>query len=126
MDTVVTLTDMKNRMTELLERAVQGDRVIIRQRGKPPLALMRLDESADNGQPTSDTPETQQQRLERAAARLGNRFRLSPKQQRRLEVLGQKNKQGALTEAERAELLELLHKLEEKSRQRAKALGELL
>lgn len=80
MDTVVTVTEMKNRMNELLERA---------------------------------------------AAKLGNHLRLSLEQQRRLESLGKKSKQGILTEAEREELLQILHKLEEKSRERARDLGDM-
>jgi prevent-host-death family protein len=126
MDTIVTVRDVKSRVSELLERASQGERVIIRQRGKPTLALTRLDESAENAELPSQVTETKRRHLERAAVKLGNRFRLSPKQQRRLEVLGQKNKQGTLTDAERAELFQLLHKLEEMSRQRAQALDERL
>jgi prevent-host-death family protein len=125
MDTVVTMKDIKNRLSELLARATQGERVIIRQRGKPSLALTRIDEAAVNGELPSQEPKTRQQLLERAAKRLGKRFQLAPQQQRRLEVLGEKNKQGILTEEERAELLQLLHKLEEMTRQRAQVLGEL-
>ncbi|MBI3328337.1 MAG: type II toxin-antitoxin system prevent-host-death family antitoxin [Nitrospinae bacterium] len=124
MDTVVTVKDVQQRLNELLERAFQGERVIIRQRGKPPLALTRLDASAEKASLPSHVPETKKQRLVRAAAKLGNRFRLSSTQQRRLEALGQKNKQGTLTEGERAELFHLLHQLEELSRQRAQALDE--
>jgi hypothetical protein len=63
--------------------------------------------------------------LERAAGKLRKRFQLSPTQQRRIEILGQKSKQGTLTEAERTELFQLLHTLEELSRQKAQALAEL-
>jgi prevent-host-death family protein len=125
MDTIVTVKDMRQRLSELLQRVAQGDRVIIRQRGKPSLALIKLNEADE--QTTLPGPETatKGQRLERAAEKLGKRFRLSPAQQRRLESLGQKNKQGTLTEAERTELFQLLHALEELSRQKAQALAEL-
>lgn len=123
MDTVVTVKDVKHRLSELLERAAQGDRVIIRQRGKPSLALTRLDTAEE--ELTLQTRETRQQRIQRAAAQLGKHLRLSPQQQRRLEELGQKNKRSMLTEEERTELLQLLHTLEEISRQRAQALDEL-
>jgi prevent-host-death family protein len=105
MDTVVTVKDVKQRLSELLERAAQGERVIIHQRGKPLLALTRLDAMAEKEAAPSQEPETREQRLERVAAKLGRRFRLSPTQQRRLEALGQKNKQGTLTEMERADAL---------------------
>ena len=98
--------------------------VIPCQRGKPPLALTRLDDLPGKAALPSQVPATKKQRLEHAAAKLGNRFRLSPTKQRRLEALGQKNKQGTLTEGERAELFQLLHQLEELSRQRAQALDE--
>jgi prevent-host-death family protein len=125
MDTIVTVKDMPQRLSELLQRVAQGDRVIIRQRGKPSLALIKLNEADE--QTTLPGPETaiKGQRLRRAAGKLGKRFRLSPAQQRRLESLGQKNKQGTLTEAERTELFQLLHALEELSRQKAQALAEL-
>ena len=124
MDTVVTLQDVKNRLGELLERAAQGERVIIRQPGKPSLALVRLEALAEDGATPLHGSETMQQRLEHAATKVGKRFRLTQKQQRQLEELGQKN--SSLTEAERAELSQLLHHLEELSRQRAQALGALL
>jgi len=125
MDTIVTVKDMQQRLSELLQRAAQGERVIIRQRGKPSLALIKLNEA--DAQTTLPGPETDTkgQRLERAAGKLGKRFRLSSAQQRRLESLGQKNKQGTLTETERTELFQLLHTLEELSRQKAQALAEL-
>jgi prevent-host-death family protein len=125
MDTIVTVKDMQQRLSELLQRAAQGERVIIRQRGKPSLALIKLNEADE--QTTLPGPEidTKGQRLERAAGKLGQRFRLSSAQQRRLESLGQKNKQDTLTEAERTELFQLLHTLEELSRQKAQALAEL-
>jgi prevent-host-death family protein len=125
MDTIVTVKDMQQRLSELLQRAAQGERVIIRQRGKPSLALIKLNEADE--QTTLPGPEidTKGQRLERAAGKLGKRFRLSSAQQRRLESLGQKNKQDTLTEAERTELFQLLHTLEELSRQKAQALAEL-
>jgi len=125
MDTIVTVKDMQQRLSELLQRAAQGERVIIRQRGKPSLALIKLNEA--DAQTTLPGPETDTkgQRLERAAGKLGKRFRLSSAQQRRLESLGQKNKQSTLTEAERSELCQLLHTLEELSRQKAQALAEL-
>jgi len=127
MDTIVTVKDMQQRLRELLQRAAQGERVIIRQRGKPSLALIKLNEADE--QTTLPRPETDttRQRLERAAGKLGKRFRLSSAQQRRLESLGQKNKQSTLTEteAERSELFQLLHTLEELSRQKAQALAEL-
>ena len=99
MDTIVTVKDMQQRLSELLQRAAQGERVIIRQRGKPSLALIKLNEADE--QTTLPGPEidTKGQRLERAAGKLGKRFRLSSAQQRRLESLGQKNKQDTLTEA---------------------------
>ena len=124
MDTIVTVKDMQQRLSELLQRAAQGERVIIRQRGKPLLALMKLNESdAQTTLPRQETA-TQRQHLERAAGKLSKRFRLAPAQQRRLEILGQKNKQGTLTEAERTEIVQLLHTLEELSRQKAQALAE--
>lgn len=69
---------------------------------------------------------TLRQLLERAAAKLGPRFRLPPTQRKRLVMLGQKNKRSTLTEEERAELKQLLRTLEEISRQRAQALSKLL
>jgi len=125
MDTIVTVKDMQQRLSELLQRAAQGERVIIRQRGKPSLALIKLNEADEQTTLPGPETDTKGQRLERAAGKLGKRFRLSSAQQRRLESLGQKNKQGTLTEAERAELFQLLHTLEELSRQKAQALAEL-
>jgi len=125
MDTIVTVKDMQQRLSELLQRAAQGERVIIRQPGKPSLALMKLNESEEHTTLPRPESDTQRQHLERAAGKLGKRFRLAPAQQRRLEILGQKNKQGTLTEAERTELFELLHTLEELARQKAQALAEL-
>jgi prevent-host-death family protein len=125
MDTIVTVQDMQQRLSELLQRAAQGERVIIRQQGKPSLALMRLNESDELTTLPGQEIDTRRQHLERAAGKLRQRFRLSPAQQRRLEILGQKNKQGTLTEAERTELFQLLHTLEELSRQKAQALAEL-
>ena len=125
MDTIVTVQDMQQRLRELLQRAAQGERVIIRQPGKPSLALIKLNESEEHTTLPGPESDTQRQRLEGAAGRLGKRFRLAPAQQRRLEILGQKNKQGTLTEAERTELFQLLHTLEELSRQKAQALAEL-
>ena len=125
MDTVVTVTEMKHHMDELLERAAQGDRVLIQRRGKPPIALIRLNVPAEQGDPVPSAKETGRQRLERAAAQLGDRCRLSPEQQR-LEALGAKSERDGLADVEREELLQLLHKLEEKSRERAKTLGEML
>ena len=104
MDTIVTVKDMRQRLSELLQRVAQGDRVIIRQRGKPSLALIKLNEADERTTLPGPETATKGQRLERAAGKLGKRFRLSPAQQRRLESLGQKNKQGTLTEAERTEL----------------------
>jgi prevent-host-death family protein len=125
MDTIVTVKDMQQRLSELLQRAAQGERVIIRQQGQPSLALMKLNESDEFTTSPGQESDTQRQHLERAAGKLRKRFRLSPAQQRRLEILGQKNKQGTLTEAERTELFQLLHTLEELSRQKAQALTEL-
>jgi prevent-host-death family protein len=125
MDTIVTVKDMQQRLSELLQRAAQGERVIIRQRGKPSLALIKLNEADEQTTLPGPETDTKGQRLERAAGKLGKRFRLSSAQQRRLESLGQKNKQGTLTEAERTELFQLLHTLEELSRQKAQALAEL-
>ena len=108
MDTIVTVKDMQQRLSELLQRTAQGERVIIRQRGKPSLALIKLNEAdAQTTLPGLET-DTTRQRLERAAGKLDKRFRLSPAQQRRLESLGQENKQGTLTEAERTELCQPL------------------
>jgi prevent-host-death family protein len=125
MDTIVTVKDMQQRLSELLQRAAQGERVIIRQRGKPSLALIKLNEADEQTTLPGPETDTQGQRLERAAGKLDKRFRLSSVQQRRLESLGQKNKHGILTEAERTELCQLLHTLEELSRQKAQALAEL-
>ncbi|MCS6860805.1 MAG: type II toxin-antitoxin system prevent-host-death family antitoxin [Abditibacteriales bacterium] len=125
MSITVSAAQAKERFEELLEQAGRGDRVIIRRRGKPALALVRLTELKTNGNARGSSRETLQERLERAAKRLGNRFRLSAKQERRVAMLAKKNKKGTLTEAERAELFQLLHEMEELSRQRAKALGEL-
>jgi prevent-host-death family protein len=125
MDTIVTVQDMQQRLSELLQRAAQGERVIIRQQGQPSLALMKLNESDELTTLPGQETGTRRQHLERAAGKLRRRFRLSPAQQRRLESLGQKNKQGTLTEAERTELFQLLHTLEELSRQKAQALAEL-
>jgi prevent-host-death family protein len=125
MDTIVTVKDLQQRLRELLQRATQGERVIIRQRGKPSLALIKLDESDAQKMLPGQEIDTQRQHLERAAGKLHKRFQLSPAQQRRVEILGQKNKQGTLTEAERTELFQLLHMLEELSRQKAQALAEL-
>jgi len=125
MDTIVTVKDIQQRLSELLQRAAQGERVIIRQRGKPSLALIKLHEADEQTTLPGPETDTKGQRLERAAGKLGKRFRLSSAQQRRLESLGQKNKQGTLTEAERSELCQLLHTLEELSRQKAQALAEL-
>jgi prevent-host-death family protein len=126
METVVTLKEMKHRLSELLERAAQGERVVIHQQGKPPLALMRVDALQQDGEPPVQSPATKRQLLERAAAKLGPRFHLPPTQRKRLAMLGQKNKRGTLTEEERAELEQLLRTLEEISRQRAQALSKLL
>ena len=130
MDTVVSVTDIKTHLSDVLERADSGDRVIIRRRGKPPLALIRLDAPEDTRvsrrKKSSPARPAMAQRLERASQQLGQRFRLSPRQQRRLETLGRKNKQGKLTEAECTELLQLLHRIEALSRQRAQALSERL
>ena len=126
METVMTVKEIKHRLSELLERAARGERVVIHQQGKPPLALTRLDTLQQDEEPSARSPAARRQRLEHAAAKLGPRFRLSPQQQKRLTVLGQKNKQGTLTEEEQAELEQLLHTLEEISRQRAQALGELM
>jgi prevent-host-death family protein len=125
MDTIVTVKDMQQRLRELLQRAAQGERVIIRQQGKPSLALIKIDESDQQQTLPGQEIDAQRQHLERAAGKLRKRFQLSPTQQRRIEILGQKNKQGTLTEAERTELFQLLHTLEELSRQKAQALAEL-
>ncbi len=126
MDTIVTVKDMQQRLSELLQRAAQGERVIIRQQGKPSLALIKLSESDELTTSPEQESDTQRPHLERAAGKLRKRFRLAPAQQRRLEILGQKNKHGTLTDAERTELFQLLHTLEELSRQKAQALTELL
>ena len=126
METIVTLRELKHRLSEWLERAACGERVVIHQQGKPALALTRVEALQAEGEPSVPSSTTTQQRLERAAVKLGPRFRLSPKQQKRLALLGQKNKQGVLTEEERAELEQLLHTLEVIARQRAQALSALM
>jgi prevent-host-death family protein len=122
MDTIVTVKDMQQRLRELLQRAAQGERVIIRQQGKPSLALIKIDESDQQQTLPGQEIDAQRQHLECVAGKLRKRFQLSPTQQRRIEILGQKSKQGTLTEAERTELFQLLHTLEELSRQKAQAL----
>ncbi len=126
MSTVVSVAAAKERFEELIERADKGDRVIIRRRGKPPLALVRLTELEADGNAREPSAETRRQRLEWAAAKLGDRFRLSAKQERRLAALAKKNKKGTLTPEEHKELFDLLHEYERLTAERAKALGELL
>ena len=126
METIVTLQELKHHLSEWLERAACGERVAIHQRGKPALALTRVEALQTAGDPSAPSPMPTRQRLESAAVKLGARLRLAPQQQKRLTLLGHKNKQGILTEEERAELEHLLHVLEEISRQRAQALSELV
>ena len=66
MDTIVTVKDMQQRLSELLQRAAQGERVIIRQRGKPSLALIKLNEADEQTTLPGPETDTKGQRLEHA------------------------------------------------------------
>lgn len=115
MDTIVTARQAKDRFPELLELAARGERVVIRQRGKPSLTLTRLQEPHG----------TTGKRLQHAMRDLNRGFELPRKEQHRLEVLARKNEQGKLTKAEQTELDGLLHRLHELSRGKAQAFAKL-
>lgn len=126
MNTTVSVAEAKERFDELVERAGKGDRVIIRRRGKPSLVLARQTALESNGSKGETPLDAHRQRVQQAAKKLGNQFRLTAKQERRLAVLARKNKKGALTSEERKELFDLLHEYERLTAERAQALGALL
>jgi prevent-host-death family protein len=86
MSFTVSLSDAKNRLGALAERAAHGEIIVIRRRGKTPVVLVSQPQAAE-------TPEELGLRL---AAQLGSRHRLTPEKQARLESLAQKNQAGAL------------------------------
>ncbi len=125
MSVVVSVTDAKSRLSELLDRAANGEEIVIERRGKMPVALVPQTKSKMDGKKSLPTVETPSQRAARLAKKLGNRYRLSSQQQRRLEALAKKNKQGALTDTECKELFDLLAEYDRMTLLRAKAMGDM-
>jgi prevent-host-death family protein len=124
MSIVVSVSEVKSRLSELLDRAANGEEVIIEQRGKIPVALVPRTKSAADGK-KSTSAETPSQRGERLAQQLGNRHRLSPEKQARLERLAKKNQAGTLTEKERREMMRLLREYGRLTVERAQAMCEM-
>ncbi len=122
MSVVVSVTDAKSRLSELLDRAGNGEEVIIERRGKTPVALVPKS-AVDGKKPTP--AETPSQLGERLAKQLGDRHRLSPEKQARLELLAKKNQAGTLSEQERKEMMRLLREYGRLTVERAKAMSEM-
>ena len=125
MSIIVSVSDAKSRLSELLDRAASGERVIIERHGKTPVALVPKRTRKMDRKKFPSPVETSSQRAGRLAKKLGNRYRLSPQQQRRLEALAKKNKQGTLTPEENKEMLELLAEYDRMTLLRAKAMGAM-
>src|SRR5262249_8740322 len=125
MSIIVSVSDAKNRLGELLDRAASGEIVIIDRRGKTPVALVPKRKRKTNGKKFPSSVETSSQRAARLAKKLGNRYRLSPRQQRRLQALAKKNKEGRLTPEENKEMLDLLAEYDRMTLLRAKAMGAM-
>jgi len=124
MSIIVSVADARSRLSELLDRAAGGEAVIIERRGKPPVALVPKKNKVGGKKPPSPA-ETPSQRAARLARRLGNRYRLSSRQQRRLQALTKKNKQGRLTPEENKELVDLLAEYDRMTLRRAEAIGAM-
>jgi hypothetical protein len=105
--------------------ALRSKSVIIERRGKTPVALVPKRKRKMNGKKLPSPVETSSQRAARLAKKLGNRYRLSPRQQRRLEALAKKNKQGMLTPEENKEMFDLLAEYDRMTLLRAKAMGAM-
>ena len=114
MSVMVTLSDAKMRLGELVELAAGGEEIVIRRRGKAPVALV-----------SKAAAETPAQRGARLAAQLGNRYRLTPEQQARLEWLAAENQKGALLPEEHREMMDLLDEFGRLTVQRAQAISEM-
>ncbi|NCO36956.1 MAG: type II toxin-antitoxin system prevent-host-death family antitoxin [Armatimonadetes bacterium] len=128
MDTVVSVTDVRSKLEELLDRAARGERLIIRRRGKRSVALVPFPKERQKvGGRTARESDGPQRDLSLLSGKLGDRFSMSDREQRRLEILAKKSKcDGQLTGKETEELDQLLHRLEDLSRQKAEAIGNLL
>jgi prevent-host-death family protein len=114
MSVLVTLTDAKTRLGELVELAARGEEIVISRRGKP-VAL--VSKTAHRDAPTQPGA--------LLGAQLGNHYRLTPEQQTRLEGLAAKNQKGVLSPEEHNEMMALLDEFGRLTVSRAQALSEM-
>jgi len=109
----VNVSQLREQLPELLDRAVQDDEVCLIERNGEPYAVI------------VSIREWRRQTIGKRLDSLGPQYRLSKEQQRRMEELLARGNEGHLTRAERSELNALLRKSEEVMLRRAEAMDRV-
>ncbi|MGE0127303.1 MAG: type II toxin-antitoxin system Phd/YefM family antitoxin [Blastocatellales bacterium] len=109
----VNVSQLREQLPELLDRAVQDDEVCLIERNGEPYAVI------------VSAREWQRQTISKRLDALGPQYRLSKGQQRRMEELLARGNEGRLTRAERSELNALLRTSEEVMLRRAEAMDRV-
>ena len=108
----VSERNLKENLSDLLDRAETGEECVVRRRGKDSVVLVSAED-------------WNTRLLGYRVDALGSEYRLSKVKQRRLETLAAKNSNGKLTKDERREFDELLSEGDEIMLRRASALKRL-
>ncbi len=106
----VNVSQLREQLPELLDRAVQDDEVCLIERNGEPYAVL------------ISAREWKRRTIGQRLDALGPQYRLTKEQQRRMEELLARSNEGRLTRAERRELNALLRTSEEVMLRRAEAM----
>lgn len=109
----VNVSQLREQLPELLDRAVQDDEVCLIERNGEPYAVI------------VSAREWRRQTIGKRLDALGPQYRLSKEQQRRIEELLARGEEGRLTRTERRELNALLRTSEEVMLRRAEAMDRV-